>query len=262
MSRILECLRDALTPNMENMLGRGEVLPAMSRATKKTAASPLACVVCGHPVAFIKGKTGKPLCAACLTFSAKMPCVSDPGKPEKSRGLSPCNPKGGGMGLLVTPSQGVQFFVKEDKFDLVFLNTVQHTLIPFASVDHVLTASVEAVMRLPDGALYWWGMAQENDIYPLLARLRDAPWDIAQDMMRFHTGLSSPARIDTGASWIAVASLKKRPESVQFVKSVRRAMSEKDEKKRQDKLVALNEECPEAMALVSDLTEYALAASF
>ena len=258
---ILECVRDALTPNMENMARRGEVVPAMSRATKQKTAKPLACAVCGHPVAFIKGKTGKPLCAACLTLSAKMPRASDPLRPEKSRGLSACNRKGGGIGLLVTPDQA-RFFVKETEFDLVFLDTVQHAVMPFASVDHVLTASIEVAMRLPDGTPYWWGMAQENDIYPLLERLRDAPWDIAQDMMRFHAGMGLSSRTDTRASWTAVAELKKQQEYVRVVKSIRKAMGEKNEEKREAKLASLHEEYPECLSLASHLTEYALTASF
>lgn len=215
-------------------------MPAMSRGTKKQKAQPLSCTVCGHPIAAMKGKNGKLLCAACLTLSAKMPCYSGPEKLADHRGLSPCNPKGGGMGLLMT-QDFTRFFVKADNFDLVFLDSVDHTRIPFATVDHVLAASADAAMQIQDGMPYWWGILQKNDIYPALEMLRTTPWNITQDTMQFHPGPGEPPRSDTRFSWLAVTRIKEHPEYVRMLKAVKRIL-EKDEEeaKRQTRLAALD----------------------
>ncbi len=253
---ILDVLRETLTPNIENMREKGEVVSG-SRP----------CIVCKHPTTFSKGKSGAPLCAACLTLSAKMPCHSDPDKAPKNRGLSPCNPKGGGMGLLITQNEAggsCHFFVREEKFDLVFLDTVAHTRIPFVTIDYVVSASATAAMDLEDGARYWWGLIQENDIYPTLEILRTAPWDMAQDTMLFRGGAGTSPYADTRASWRAVAAIKSRPEWVRMVKSVKRIL-EKDmqEDVRETKLAALPwHEHVDCEHFLYDINEHAMKAFF
>lgn len=266
---ILDTLREAFTPNVESMLDKGEVVLGTSRASQKrsAAACSTSCTVCGHSVTFMKGRSGAPLCAACLTLSAKMPCHSDPGKDEKKRGLSPCNPKGGGMGLLITQDATgggrCHFFVKEEKFDLVFLDTVPHTRIPLANFDRVVIASVEAAMSLEDGTHYWWGFVQENDIYPTLDMLRMAPWDLAQDTMRFRGGVGTPPCADTRASWRAIAAVKKHPEYVRMLKSVKRIVEREKEEVQETKLAALPwDECPECQTFLCDINEHAMLAFF
>lgn len=232
---ILDALRDAFTPYVEScLLVEGDAVHAVHPRKGE-----LACSVCQHPVAYSKGRTGKPLCAACLSLSAKMPCHSDSQKAPISRGLSPCNPKGGGMGFLITPD-ALHLFVKEDKFDLVFLDMIPYTGFPVVSMDHFIRVSTDMAMALPDATEYFWGIIQKNDIYPTLEWLRSAPWDIAQDTMRLHHMVSDGNTVfsDSRKSWQAVSVIKSNADYVKLMKSVKRITQASEATDRQQKKLA------------------------
>jgi len=140
------------------------------------------------------------------------------------------------------------------------MDTVVHTRLPFVSIDSVLDASTEMAMQLPDGAPYWWGFIKEQDIYPTLQMLHNAPWDVAQDIMLFRNGSGSVVHHDTRRSWRALTVIKRQPEYLDILKAVKRiAMSGQSIEKQQAKLAELPWlEHPGCYRWITEVSEYAL----
>lgn len=250
---MLDVLRNALTPNAEKMCKNREVMPGLDRKNH-----PVPCKACGYPKAYIKGKN--PLCAACLTLSAKMLRHSDAGKPKNNQGVIPLNAKfGGGMGVLMT-EESVHFFVHEDNFDLIFLDDVPHTRCQGkATFKNVLAASLEKAMSIPEGKNYWWGLVGGNDAYEILEMLRETSWNIAQDSMVFHLGVKEAPIKDFRASWRCLAAIQRNPDMLRIAKSVQRILSKEDDPNQDKKLEKLPwDEVPGAPEIISGLSENTL----
>lgn len=215
---ILDVIRAAFSPYVETrLLPDGEAVIAVDRRGQNRH-----CRSCGHPVAYKKGKAGEPLCAACLCLSAKMPCHSDSEKAPASRGLSPCNPKGGGMGILLTQNS-LKLYVRQEKFDLVFLDNLNIATVPVVNRNTVWQSSVDDVLALPYRTLYFWGILQTVDIYPVLRMLRTQPWSIAQKMRCFYDGSSMVS--DTCESLKYIQLLKAHPKYQRTVRAFTRLLA-------------------------------------
>lgn len=280
MNTILDSLRVALTPNAEAMLERGELVPGVTTATKKNPQSQrIPCRDCGHERTFIKNMDVGALCAACLSFTAKMPC-------HKTDGLMALNSKSAqGMGLLVTPDD-VRFYAldrlraveakpatrnkpgkpakPERNMDLIFLDTVSTTRLAGMQDDPFLVQALPELLALPDGAFYWFGILFNDDAHAVMSWLKSVPWNIAQDTLFFQCK-NGKVFSDTRASWRSVLFIKSNPEYTRITKNMRRICLEEnlDQDKREKRLAALSlHEHPDLFAALSDLNDTSLATLF
>jgi len=228
--------------------------PYLQTIAKETTGK---CDVCGCEPTF-QSKTGRKLCAACFTLTAKMP------RPNGQKD-SQIFATGGFMGLLLTPEQMTVYFPANDEkkvWDFMAHLTVRHTPRYFQQGNPLsfLSTSLEDVLALSNNTSYFWGILAGSDAYAILSEMIDQPWSIRQNRLEFYRyGPGQAPFLDTEEGFLALRDTDQHEGAWKAVKDLKRILQEQDEKKLQKKMEKFTSETKsEHIAIVKRLHEHAM----
>jgi len=219
------------------------------------------CDVCECKPAF-QSKTGRKLCAACFTLTAKMPRPNG----QKDNQIFAMR---GFIGLLLTPEQMTIYLPANDEkkvWDFMDHINVRYTPRHFQQGTPLpfLTTSLDDVLNLPSNTNYFWGILAGADSYAILSEMINQPWSIRQNRLELYCyGPGKAPFIDTEDGFLAIRDADQTEDAWKAAKNLLKIINDQDVQKSQKKIKKfVSETKQEVLSVVKRLHEHALSYFF